>query len=377
MVEVRVQAPDGPVTLSLPAGATVADLRAEITRLCAVPVVAQELLSGFPPVPLTAADDTSVAQALGGGARVLVRRAAAAGPSSSSSGGGRRKPQQVRRLPEGSLAPRDVPVQPPVAPPAPLQPGAGADVVVEAAGEGDEGQEASASSHGGGGRKRKAGGPKINPNADPLALTLQSEVARQRAVSGIGDGGSSGREPTSKAPRIKAQTVEQLASDYYTSSGSAISAAARGGGKTGDFLSEHGAIEHRVSALTTRKYELTAQPAQGKGCGQLVASFKAVRKQLVETVQHLSRDELRGFLRALSSRGSSSRGNTTSHLLTAHAMASRSFALLGSHLPDPLLSFCDKHRLCCDTHRPAVFWSMAHEFDGHIEAGVVALRAEL
>ena len=293
MVEVRVQAPDGPVTLSLPAGATVADLRAEITRLCAVPVVAQELLSGFPPVPLTAADDTSVAQALGGGARVLVRRAAAAGPSSSSSGGGRRKPQQVRRLPEGSLAPRDVPVQPPVAPPAPLQPGAGADVVVEAAGEGDEGQEASASSHGGGGRKRKAGGPKINPNADPLALTLQSEVARQRAVSGIGDGGSSGREPTSKAPRIKAQTVEQLASDYYTSSGSAISAAAcaqrgsnasisivwsvsctcemlmvrctclaprsRGGGKTGDFLSEHGAIEHRVSALTTRKYELTVR----------------------------------------------------------------------------------------------------------------------
>ena len=150
-----------------------------------------------------------------------------------------------------------------------------------------------------------------------------------------------------------------------------------------------------------------AQPAQGKGCGQLVASFKAVRKQLVETVQHLSRDELRGLLRALSSRGSSSRGaahhgqhpchastsqpvahfvvvtmiaaagNTTSHLLTAHAMASRSFALLGSHLPDPLLSFCDKHRLCCDTHRPAVFWSMAHEFDGHIEAGVVALRAEL
>lgn len=205
----------------------------------------------------------------------------------------------------------------------------------------------------------------LNPNADPLALTLASEAARQKASKG--SAGASGSDASaSKAPRVKARTTEQLAGDYYTSSGSAISAAARGGGKTGDFLSEHGAIEHRVTAVKAHKYQLSVEPAKGKGCAQLTATFRAVRKDIAETVQLLTRDELLDFFRALSSRGSSSRGGSNSHLLTTHAMASRSYAhqskpnrqalnvaakYLRRRLRPPLLLSCIAGQPCCGRWR--------------------------
>ena len=124
-----------------------------------------------------------------------------------------------------------------------------------------------------------------------------------------------------------------------------------GGGKTGDFLSEHGMIEHRIAAIQKRAYQLEPFPPKGKAkFGTVSASFKAVRKQVCEHVQLLSREELKAFLGCLGKRGSSSRGATTSHLLTMQAMAARS---------------------------PAVLWSFAHEFDGDVETGVEVLKAEL
>jgi hypothetical protein len=91
-------------------------------------------------------------------------------------------------------------------------------------------------------------------------------------------------------------------------------------------------------------------PGKGKGPAVLSASFKAVRKQVCEEVQLLSRDELLEFVRQLSARGSSKRGAAASHLLTPTAMATRS---------------------------TTVFWSFAHTFEGDVAGGVAILQAEL
>ena len=113
-------------------------------------------------------------------------------------------------------------------------------------------------------------------------------------------------------------------------------------------------IEHRVTALRSRKYELVVNPPQGKGknaCASVTASFKAVRKQVSETVQLLTREELVSFVHALGQRGSSrSRGGGgASHLLKPEAMASRSAAIL---------------------------WSVAFVFDGDVVRGVEELAEE-
>ena len=81
-------------------------------------------------------------------------------------------------------------------------------------------------------------------------------------------------------------------------------------------------------------------------------SFKGVRNQMHESVQWLSRDEMREVLRLLASRGSSSRrtASAASHLLAPREMAARS---------------------------PAMLWSLAHEFYGDIAGGVDALQVEL
>jgi len=93
-----------------------------------------------------------------------------------------------------------------------------------------------------------------------------------------------------------------------------------------------------------------ARRSATRSTATLTASFNAVRKPVEETVQLLTRDELRAFLGALQARGSSSRGFSAGHLLTAEAMAASS---------------------------PAVFWSMVREFEGDVEGGVAVLRAEL
>ena len=75
-----------------------------------------------------------------------------------------------------------------------------------------------------------------------------------------------------------------------------------------------------------------------------------MKKQVGETVQHLSRDNLKALLKALSARGSSRRGGSFSHLLVPREMAARS---------------------------AAVFWSFAHEFGGDVEGGAAQLLSEL
>ena len=89
-----------------------------------------------------------------------------------------------------------------------------------------------------------------------------------------------------------------------------------------------------------------------QGGARLDVSFKGVRNQMHESVQWLSRDEMREVLRLLASRGSSSRrtASAASHLLAPREMAARS---------------------------PAMLWSLAHEFYGDIAGGVDALQVEL
>jgi hypothetical protein len=357
---VRVQGPAGNYTVSVPRDAPMSVLREQITIVTGIAANAQELLVGFPPQALDAADAAQASTVLGGdGARVLVRAAAAA--AAAGGGGGRKKPLVVRRIVDG-VVPRDLPAPAPVAAPAavaasvagPSGAGAAADDVADdddAADDDEPRAGVAAAASAGRSRKRK--------KADPLALTLAREKASQvggagsagGAAGGGGAGGGGGGAGTAAAPpKVKALTAEQLATDYYSSSGSAMGAAARGGGRTTDFLSEHGMIEHRTAALASVSFVLAPIPPKGKGCPVLSATFKAVRKSVCEHVQLLSRDELKGFLRVLSTKGSSRRGTQLGHLLTPAAMAARS---------------------------PAVFWSMAFAFDGDVEGGVKALLAEL
>ena len=155
------------------------------------------------------------------------------------------------------------------------------------------------------------------------------------------------RKKQAKAKAPKAKTAEQIATAYYHAGSSGSALAARG-----DFLTEHGMIEHRVAALGSRKYTIDGVAAQGKGGARLEVSFKGVRNQMHESVQWLSRDEMREVLRLLASRGSSSRrtASAASHLLAPREMAARS---------------------------PAMLWSLAHEFYGDIAGGVDALQVEL
>lgn len=172
----------------------------------------------------------------------------------------------------------------------------------------------------------------MGAQADPLAHTLRN----------------GGKDVTNVRKEGRAKPIERIAGEYACGSGSAVDAAR--GGKTSDFLSEHGMIEHRVAAITSGKYELLKVPPKGKGNGQLCASFKAVKKQLSETVQRLDRDELSQLLRSLRARGSSRRSTSFGHLLTPREMAARS---------------------------AAVFWSFAFEFGGDIQGGVATLLGEL
>ena len=100
------------------------------------------------------------------------------------------------------------------------------------------------------------------------------------------------------------------------------------------------------------KYETAAHPPSGKGkhaAPGLTVSFKAVRRQVSETVQLLSRAELVAFVGELLQRGSSRSRGSNSHLLKLEAMAARS---------------------------PAVLWSVAFVFGGDVDGGIEQLLAE-
>jgi hypothetical protein len=165
---------------------------------------------------------------------------------------------------------------------------------------------------------------------DPLKHTLNA--AKQEAAKA--PGGGKGSRP---------RTTEQLLQDYHYGSGSALQLAARGGGTSQDFLTEHGNIEHRLSAVSSRKYKTEPEGAW------LRVSFKAVRKEVSELIQLLDRPQLHELVVAIGRRGSSSRRATSTHLLSAREMATRS---------------------------PHLFWSLAHAFDGDVEKGVRELLSE-
>ncbi len=327
-----MQAPDGVSTIEIADDATFSALRAAISASCGIPAAQQELRCGFPPRVVEAADGEIVASAISSGDRVLVRPSGAAAPSVPQAGGGRKKPQQVRRLVEGA-APRDLPQA------AASADGGGAaasDAPVEAAAPAPEAAAA--------GRKRKAGGGGGGSSEpDPLALTMASA----RAEAGGGAGGGKAAAKGGAAPaKVRRRSIEQLASEYYL--GGPMQTAAAGGGKTGDYLTELGMVEHRVNAISTGRFELVVLPPKGKGPAAISATFKGVRKQVCEVVQMLDEAELRELFAALASRCSSRRGGGSSSLLGVGAMAARS---------------------------PTALWSIAHAFDGDITAGVEQLAS--
>ena len=185
------------------------------------------LLAGFPPQPIVADDNDLVASVIPMGTRVIVRITAA-----SSGGGGRRKPAHVRRLQEG-VAPRDSEE------PTPAEAGpaaAGGSSGPASAGSGPSAIQPSAPK-----RKRAVASvkgtevaaersgdasddPATGDQADPLARTLKA--AR-------GSGGGGGKPATGSSRDTKAKSIEKITSEFFSGSGSAIDAAARGGGKVG------------------------------------------------------------------------------------------------------------------------------------------------
>ena len=315
MTTVRVQGPEGSQSLELAADATVGELKDAIADKLGIPTAAQTLLTGFPPSTLTADDSAALAATLGSAPRVLVRRAAGSAPAAPTASSNRRKPATVQRVQPGTSA-RDA------EPPAPAPAAAAASSSAAAA----------SSSAAAAPKRARDGDDDDGESAIPASLRPASGAERKKQAK-------------AKAP--KAKTAEQIATAYYHAGSSGSALAARG-----DFLTEHGMIEHRVAALGSRKYTIDGVAAQGKGGARLEVSFKGVRNQMHESVQWLSRDEMREVLRLLASRGSSSRrtASAASHLLAPREMAARS---------------------------PAMLWSLAHEFYGDIAGGVDALQVEL
>ena len=319
MTTVRVQGPEGSQSLELAADATVGDLKDAIADKLGIPPAAQTLLTGFPPSTLTADDTAALAATLGSAPRVLVRRAAGSAPAAPAASSNRRKPATVQRVAPGTSA-RDAEL------PAP------APAAAAAAASSSSSAAASSSSAAAAPKRARDGDDDDGESAIPASLRPASGAERKKQAK-------------AKAP--KAKTAEQIATAYYHAGSSGSALAARG-----DFLTEHGMIEHRVAALGSRKYTIDGVAAQGKGGARLDVSFKGVRNQMHESVQWLSRDEMREVLRLLASRGSSSRrtASAASHLLAPREMAARS---------------------------PAMLWSLAHEFYGDIAGGVDALQVEL
>jgi hypothetical protein len=321
---VRVQGPTGTHDVEMGGHARLKDLRRRIEDLLGIPPAEQQIKAGFPPQAISAGEEEELSNVLGtGSTRITVART---GPVAVAAGSGRRKPQAVRRVVPGSAGNAGATGLASGSQPSSL--GAGS----SAGGEAGCSSSAPAAAPA---VKRKRGSKAATPAADdeegdPLKHTLKA--AKDDAAKAPGRGKGS-----------RPRTVEQLLQDYNYGSGSALQLAARGGGTSHDFLTEHGNIEHRLAAVSSRKYETEAD---GRW---LRASFKAVRKEVSEVVQLLDRPQLHELVVAIGRRGSSSRRATSTHLLTAREMATRS---------------------------PHLFWSLAHAFDGDVERGVRELLSE-
>ena len=122
--------------------------------------------------------------------------------------------------------------------------------------------------------------------------------------------------------------------------------------------------------------------------------------------QLLRREELKHMLKALNKKGSTSRGGTANHLLMPSAMCMGPCAsgsmFMGSWHSGTCMGAClwvhgtaacawvHVHAFLCTgtanhlltpsalaARSPAVFWSIAHEFDGDLAVGVEVLQAEI
>lgn len=155
------------------------------------------------------------------------------------------------------------------------------------------------------------------PTARAAALSaLEATLAPPKAL------------PTAKRRRVTARSVEALAAEYHTNAE---------GGTAAERLQRQGDVEAR----------LAAKPAFEVLPGRLVVRYKALRTQLEESVQALSRAELLQLLAEVGSRGSKRRATATAHLLAPREMAGRS---------------------------PVAFWNAFHLFGG-VDAAVAAARA--
>lgn len=343
-MQIRLQSSAATTEVSLPSDATLGDLRAEVTS--SLKLLAPDLRAGFPPALLTGDDSQELAQLLGGGgsARVIVSGGSAAAASSSS----RRKQTNVVRN-AAAAHPADAPAR------------TGGDGT-RTVGDGTRPEFSREK-----GSKRK--GVKKGSTSDPLEDWEPEKLARVMQSERDAAGGSNhtskrskgGSDATSEKPKPpaskraaakprapKRHSIEEMATGYYCGPSSALALAARGGGGSGDFLSEHANIEYRLDAISSGRFVV----AVSEGGQELQVTFRALRRDVCETVQALNKQELAEMVTRIGKRGgTSSRGRASSsrHLLTAREMSKRS---------------------------PALFWSLAHEFDQNVERAVDQLLAE-
>lgn len=133
------------------------------------------------------------------------------------------------------------------------------------------------------------------------------------------------KRPTKHA-RITTRTPEEVARDFMVDSLAAQSSS----------IQREGDAAVRLSAVESGKAVFA------ESAGRLTVVFRALRHDVEERVQLLSRSEVLAALRAVASRGSSSRrGAGSSALLRPHALALRS---------------------------PTLFWCAAHAFGTAEEA---------
>ena len=336
-MQIRLQSSAATTEVSLPSDATLGDLRAEVTS--SLKLLAPDLRAGFPPALLTGDDSQELAQLLGGGgsARVIVSGGSAAAASSSS----RRKQTNVVRN-AAAAHPADAPAR-----------------------TGGDGTRPEFSREKGSKRKGVKKGSTSDPLEDwepeKLARVMQSERDAAGGSNHTSKRSKGGSDATSEKPKPpaskraaakprapKRHSIEEMATGYYCGPSSALALAARGGGGSGDFLSEHANIEYRLDAISSGRFVV----AVSEGGQELQVTFRALRRDVCETVQALNKQELAEMVTRIGKRGgTSSRGRASSsrHLLTAREMSKRS---------------------------PALFWSLAHEFDQNVERAVDQLLAE-
>lgn len=165
----------------------------------------------------------------------------------------------------------------------------------------------------------------VDSEEDALALQTSRRVKRREASAAVsGCGGS-----------VCHRDVGAIANKFYSSTPTEFS------------VTEHGMIAHRASAIREGKYEL--EVVEEGGACVIVATFKGVKKKLVDRVQHLDKIELTAVFAALLAKRSTSRGRASKPTgLSIEGMAERS---------------------------PSMLWSIVRAFDSPAKGDVKAINA--